>query len=157
VRRRAEALREVLKIVTAFTVAHSITLIASTLRPGLLPTAWVEPAIALSIAYVALENLLARAPGRRWPIVFLFGLVHGLGFSSVLREVGLPARGLVASLLAFNLGVELGQLAVVSLLLPPLLLLARHRPFPFRRWGLRGGSAALALAGVVWFVLRVRS
>jgi hypothetical protein len=150
------ALRDVLQIVTAFTAAHSLTLIASTLRPGLLGTAWVEPGIALSIAYVGFENLRARPPARRWLIVFAFGLVHGLGFSSVLREIGLPAQGLVLSLLAFNLGVELGQLAVVSVVLPLVLVAARRRPAAFERWGLRGGSLAIALAGVVWFVLRVR-
>lgn len=150
------ALRDVLRIVTAFTAAHSLTLMVSTLRPGLLGTAWVEPGIALSIAYVGFENLRARPPRRRWTIVFAFGLVHGLGFSSVLREIGLPARGLVLALLAFNLGVELGQLAVVSVVLPLVLLAARRRPAAFERWGLRGGSLAIALAGVVWFVLRVR-
>jgi len=150
------ALREVLKIVTAFTSAHSITLIVSTLRPGLLSTRWVEPAIAASIAFVGVENLFPRAPRRRWLVVFAFGLVHGLGFSSVLREIGLPARGLVLSLLAFNLGVELGQLAVVALVLPIVLGFARRRPLAFERWGLRGTSAAIALAGAIWLVLRLR-
>jgi hypothetical protein len=96
------ALREVLKIVTAFTAAHSLTLILSTLRPGLIGTRWVEPAIAASIVYVGVENLVPRTPRRRWVLVFAFGLVHGLGFSSVLREIGLPARGLVLSLLALR-------------------------------------------------------
>jgi HupE / UreJ protein len=150
------ALRAVLAIVTAFTCAHSLTLIVSTLRPGLVGTRWVEPAIAASIAYVGLENLVPRTPRRRWVVVFAFGLVHGLGFSSVLREIGLPARGLVLSLLAFNLGVELGQLAVVSLVLPLVLVAARRSPAAFERWILRGGSAVLALAGAIWFVLRVR-
>jgi hypothetical protein len=154
---RREALREVLKIVTAFTVAHSITLILSTLRPGLIPTAWVEPAIALSIAYVAVENVVAPARRRRWLVAFGFGLVHGLGFSSVLREVGLPPRGLVLSLLAFNVGVEIGQLVTVAVVLPLVLLGARRRPLEFRRWALRGGSTALAVAGMVWFFLRIRS
>ena len=151
------ALRAALEIVTAFSVAHSLTLIVSTLRPGLVRTAWVEPAIAASIAYVGVENLIPRAPRRRPLVVFAFGLVHGLGFSSVLREIGLPARGLVLSLVAFNLGVELGQLAVVSLLLPLVLVAARRRPARFERWILGGGSAAIALAGAIWFVLRVRS
>jgi len=150
------ALREVLKIVTAFTAAHSLTLIASTLRPGLVATSWVEPAIALSITYVGLENLVPRTPQRRWLLVFAFGLVHGLGFSSVLREIGLPARGLLLSLLAFNLGVELGQLAIVSLVLPLVLGAARRRPIVFERLVLRGGSAAIAVAGAIWFALRVR-
>jgi hypothetical protein len=151
------ALREVLKIVTAFTSAHSITLIVSTLHPGLLGTRWVEPAIAASIAFVGVENLLPRTPRHRWLVVFAFGLVHGLGFSSVLREIGLPARGLVLSLLAFNLGVELGQLAVVALVLPIVLGFARRRPEAFERWGLRGASAAIALAGGIWLVLRLRT
>jgi hypothetical protein len=150
------ALREVLKVVTAFTVAHSITLIVSTLRPGLVDTRWVEPAIAASIAFVGVENLFPRAPRRRWLVVFAFGLVHGLGFSSVLREIGLPARGLVLSLLAFNLGVELGQLAVVAIVLPIVLGFARRRPAAFERWGLRGASAAIAIAGAIWLVLRLR-
>jgi hypothetical protein len=150
------ALREVLKIVTAFTAAHSLTLIASTLRPGLLGTAWVEPTIALSIAYVGVENLFPRTPRRRWLVVFAFGLVHGLGFSSVLREIGLPTRGLLLSLLSFNLGVEVGQLVVVSLVLPLVLGVSRRAPAAFERWGLRAGSAALAVAGAIWFALRVR-
>jgi len=150
------ALREVLKIVTAFTAAHSLTLIVSTLRPGSLGTSWVEPAIALSIAYVGIENLVPRTPRRRWLVVFAFGLVHGLGFSSILREIGLPARGLVLSLLSFNLGVEVGQLAVVSLVLPLVLRGARRAPAAFERWGLRAGSALVAAAGAIWFALRVR-
>jgi HupE / UreJ protein len=150
------ALREVLAIVTAFTAAHSLTLIVSTLRPGLLGTAWVEPAIALSIAYVGIENLVRRAPRRRWMLVFAFGLVHGLGFSSVLREIGLPTRGLLLSLLSFNLGVEIGQLAVVSLVLPLVLGAARRDARAFARWGLGAGSALVAAAGAIWFVLRVR-
>jgi hypothetical protein len=150
------AVRAVLQIVTAFTAAHSLTLIVSTLHPGLLGTSWVEPAIAASIFYVGVENLIPRTPRRRWLVVFAFGLVHGLGFSSVLREIGLPARGLVLCLLSFNLGVEVGQLAVVSLVLPLVLAVAVRRPATFERWVLRGGSAALALAGALWFVLRVR-
>ena len=151
------ALREVLKIVTAFTAAHSITLIVSTLRPGLVSTRWVEPAIAASIAYVGLENLIPRTPRRRWLVVFAFGLVHGLGFSSVLREIGLPTRGLIASLLAFNRGVEVGQLSVVSLVLPLVLGLARRGPVAFERGVLRIASAAIALAGAIWLVLRLRA
>jgi HupE / UreJ protein len=152
---RGPAVRAVLQIVTAFTAAHSLTLIVSTLHPGLLGTSWVEPAIAASIFYVGVENLIPRTPRRRWLVVFAFGLVHGLGFSSVLREIGLPARGLVLSLLSFNVGVEVGQLAVVSLVLPLVLLVAGRRPETFERWVLRVGSAAIALAGAIWFALRV--
>ncbi len=144
-----------LKIVSAFTLAHSITLISSALRPGGLPTFWVEPAIALSVAYVGVENCFRGRPGRRWLLVFGFGLVHGFGFASVLQEIGLPRSGLVLSLLSFNLGVELGQLTVVSLMLPLLLAVARRRPHLYERAFLLAGSGAIAIAGLIWFVARV--
>lgn len=150
-----EAVVAVLKIVTAFTVAHSLTLVVAALRPALAPTGWVEPVIALSVAYVGIENLRPRVPNRRLGIVFAFGLVHGFGFASVLQEIGLPRVGLVASLLAFNLGVELGQAAAVTVSLPILLWLARRNTPAFERWVLGLGSTALAVAGLVWFVARV--
>jgi hypothetical protein len=121
----ASGLRHVLGVVTAFTLAHSITLIAAGLGWARLEPRVVEPAIALSIFYVAVENLLVPRPRFRWLLTFAFGLVHGFGFASVLREIGLPARGLVLSLLCFNVGVELGQLTVVALVAPVLWLLAR--------------------------------
>ncbi|MGH2361183.1 MAG: HupE/UreJ family protein, partial [bacterium] len=100
-----------IKIVTAFTIAHSITLAAAALDLVTLPSRLVESAIALSIAYVAAENVLLRdrAASKRWLVAFIFGLVHGFGFSSVLKELGLPKEGLIWSLLGFNLGVEAGQ------------------------------------------------
>ena len=113
-----------LKIITAFTIAHSITLALAALDAVVLPSVVVESVIALSIAYVALENLLPRyAVSRRWAVSFLFGLVHGFGFSSVLREIGLPKENLLLSLLNFNLGVEAGQLTVVLLVVPILMRL----------------------------------
>jgi hypothetical protein len=113
-------------MVTAFTVAHSITLALSVLGIVSLPSQLVEPVIALSIAYVAFENLtLQNAPSRRWAVSFLFGLVHGFGFAGALTEVGLPTSGLVAALVGFNLGVEAGQMLIVALLLPVLLWLQR--------------------------------
>jgi hypothetical protein len=139
-------LRYVLGVVTAFTVAHSVTLIASGLGWVRLPARFVEPAIALSIAYVAVENLVTPRPRFRWLLTFGFGLVHGFGFASVLREIGLPPRGLVLSLLSFNVGVELGQLAVVTLAAPALWIFARGI-FQWREWlGLAAiAGAALAL------------
>ena len=111
---RGGGLWSLLKIITAFTIAHSITLALAALDVIVLPGALVESVIALSIAYVALENLLPRyAASRRWTVSFVFGLVHGFGFSSVLREIGLPKENLLLSLLNFNLGVEAGQLTVV--------------------------------------------
>ena len=121
---RGGGLWSLLKIITAFTVAHSITLALAALDVVVLPSAVVESVIALSIAYVALENLLPRyAVSRRWAVSFLFGLVHGFGFSAVLREIGLPKENLLLSLLNFNLGVEAGQLTVVLLVVPILMRL----------------------------------
>jgi hypothetical protein len=150
-----DVLRDTIKIVTGFTVAHSLTLAWAALRPGVVPTFWVEPVIALSVVFVAIENLRVRAPRRRWVPASLFGLVHGFGFASVLQEVGLPPGGLVRALFAFNLGVELGQLAVAAAVLPLLLLGARVDSRRYERWVLRGGSIALAVAGAAWFLSRI--
>ena len=118
------ALTEAAKVVTAFTAAHSVTLVGAALELVTLPSALVESAIALSIAYVGLENTVVTQPRRRWALTFAFGLVHGFGFAHVLADIGLPQSGLVLSLAAFNFGVELGQLALVALLLPLIYLLA---------------------------------
>jgi hydrogenase/urease accessory protein HupE len=150
-----QALRSTVAIVSAFTVAHSLTLITQVLHPGWLSTRWVEPAIALSVAYVGFENFVPRAPRGRWLLVFIFGLVHGLGFASVLREIGLPRRGLLVSLLSFNLGVELGQLLVVGLVLPIVIAWARRAPRAFERWGLQLGSGLIGTFGTIWLVARL--
>lgn len=123
-----------LRIVTAFTLAHSVTLCLSGLGVLSLPSRWVESVIAASIGYVAIENLLRPTPRHRFALTFVFGLVHGFGFASVLKEVGLPRRGLLLSLLSFNVGVELGQLVVVALAFPVLFLLATHGGSPRRRF-----------------------
>lgn len=144
-----------IKIVTAFTVAHSITLIVAALGWISLPVRLVESAIALSIAYVAVENIISREPRFRWLLTFGFGLVHGLGFASVLGEIGLPRRGLVASLLSFNVGVEIGQIAIVAVLFPVLHLLAsRSAGGWYRRAVLIGGSCVIVAFAVFWFVQR---
>jgi hydrogenase/urease accessory protein HupE len=141
-----------LKIVTAFTVAHSITLALAALNVVALPGRLVESMIALSIAYVALENLFPRyALSRRWTISFAFGLVHGFGFSSVLREIGLPKENLLLSLLNFNLGVEAGQLAVV-LLVAPVLMKLKSKPWEPRMVTVI--SIAILAMGLYWFVDR---
>ncbi|HSS39523.1 MAG TPA: HupE/UreJ family protein, partial [Polyangia bacterium] len=117
--------------------------------------------IALSVAYVGFKNLLpgaARAPYatyKRWLLVFTFGLVHGLGFASVLREIGLPRRGLALALVSFNVGVELGQLLVVGLALPLLVAAARRDAAWYERWGLRAASAVVAAAALVAFFSRL--
>jgi hydrogenase/urease accessory protein HupE len=149
------AVRRTVAIASAFTVAHSVTLALQALHPVPIASRWVESIIALSVAYVGFENVFARRPPRRAAVVFGFGLVHGLGFASVLREIGLPHRGLVLALVSFNLGVELGQLLVIALLLPALLTAARRWPQPFERWGLRGGSAVIGAFGALWVITRI--
>jgi HupE / UreJ protein len=134
-------------MVTAFTLAHSLTLALSALNIVTPPAAIVEPVIALSIAYVAFENVaLKGAPSRRWAVSFVFGLVHGFGFAGALAQVGLPTAGLVSALLGFNLGVEAGQLLVVALLLPLILWLQR---FPWEPRLAKLSSSAILAAGLV--------
>jgi hydrogenase/urease accessory protein HupE len=149
----APSLLGTLAIVTAFTLAHSLTLTLASLDLVRLPAGIVEPAIAASIVWVALENLLPRrASGRRWAVAFLFGLMHGFGFAAVLSGLELSGWRLGAALLSFNLGVELGQAAVVAVVLPALLWL-RARPEEPRL--ARVASLALAGIGAFWFVERV--
>jgi HupE/UreJ protein len=140
------------KIVTAFTLAHSVTLALAVLNIVTLPDRLVEAVIALSIAFVAAENIfLSPVVSRRWVVSFCFGLVHGFGFASALRELGLPTHGLVLSLFGFNLGVELGQGLVVALALPLLALLRRTG---WERRMVWSSSLAILLVGVVLFVER---
>lgn len=149
---RGGRLKSLLAIVTAFTVAHSITLALAALNIVLLPDRLVEATIALSIAYVAAENLLLKRPvSHRWAVSFLFGLMHGFGFSSVLRELGLPHDGLVWSLLGFNLGVETGQAVAVAVILPLLLWLRRTQ---WETKAVRGASVVVLLVGLGLFVQR---
>ena len=141
------------KIITAFTVAHSVTLSLAVTDVVTLPDRLVEGVIALSIAFVAAENLAPRpAVSRRWIVSFVFGLVHGFGFSSALRELGLTREGLLVPLLGFNLGVEAGQALVIAILLPALVLL-RHSKWQGR--AVLASSIAILATGVVLFVERV--
>jgi hypothetical protein len=141
-----------LVIVTAFTVAHSITLALSVLDVVTLPSHIVEPVIALSIAYVAAENIFKWGGlSQRWAVSFVFGLVHGFGFAGSLREVGLPADGLVGVLVGFNVGVELGQAAIVAVAVPLLLWIRRFA------WGppvVTTLSAMILIAGALLLVER---
>jgi hypothetical protein len=113
----------------------------------------VESGIALSIAYVAAENLFRDEAKRRWILTFCFGLVHGFGFANVLRELGLPKKGLVLSLLGFNVGVEIGQVCIVAALFPAVIWLGK-RPRPFRRRVVTIASCAVLAFGAGWFVER---
>jgi hydrogenase/urease accessory protein HupE len=145
-------LRDLVKIVSAFTIAHSITLCLAALEYVHLPARWIEAGIALSIVYVALENFWLKRTDHRWMLTFAFGLVHGFGFANVLRELGLPTKGLVVSLLSFNIGVEFGQIAIVALLFPLILWLNRQA---FQRSVVWGLSAVILLFGTGWFVERI--
>ena len=146
------ALREVLWVVTAFTAAHSITLSLAALRVVELPSRWVESAIAASVVLAAANNLWPLVERRRWAVAFGFGLIHGFGFASVLAELGLPAQSLVLSLLGFNLGVEVGQLAIVAAFLPLAYAL---RSTAFYRVGVFTGGSLLTLAlALVWLAER---
>lgn len=145
--------RALLAVVTAFTVAHSITLGLAALSIFSLSPRIVEPAIALSIAYVGVENFFVKVPDRRWLLTFPFGLVHGFGFAGALSEIALPRAQVPSALLAFNLGVESGQLAVVAVVLPFILFLRKKTWF--LDYGVKALSALVVVAGVVWFIQRV--
>ena len=141
-----------IKIVTAFTIAHSITLILAALEVVVLPSRLIESGIALSIVYVAVENFWLHRTDYRWVLSFGFGLVHGFGFANVLRELGLPTTGLVASLLAFNVGVEIGQLCIAALLFPLALLAGRSG---YRKQVVWGVSGVILVFGLGWLIERV--
>jgi len=146
--------RDVVKVVTSFTIAHSITLILATLEVVQLPGRWVEICIAATIVYVALENLWIRDTRHRWWLTFFFGLVHGFGFAGVLRELGLPSTGLVRCLLMFNLGVEVGQLAIALALLPLAMALQRWKHGRIAQIVI---SLLLAAFGTGWLIDRLFS
>lgn len=154
--RPATALRAVLLetagIVTAFTVAHSLTLTLAVLGVVDLPSRLVETAIAFTIVLAALNNLFPLVTTRRWSLAFGLGLVHGFGFASVLRDLGLPSNALALALAGFNLGVETGQLAIVAIALPLAFVL--RQTWLYRRLALPVGSAAVALLALVWCLER---
>lgn len=149
----AGAVKEVLKVVTAFTLAHSITLSLAALEVISLPSRVVESAIAASVVVAALNNLRGTFDARRWVMAFAFGLIHGFGFASVLADLGLPQDALVLALVGFNVGVELGQLAIVAVFLPVAFSL---RATGFYRVGvLKLGSLLVALLAAWWLVQRM--
>ncbi|MFT5934201.1 MAG: hypothetical protein ACI9M6_001249 [Hydrogenophaga sp.] len=151
--RLGESVREVLWVVTSFTLAHSITLSLAALGFVSLPSWLVESAIALSVVVAAFNNIVPMFNRRRWLVAFGFGLIHGFGFASVLADLGLPQEALVLSLVGFNLGVEAGQLAIVVALLPVIFWL-RNTAF-YRRGILVGGSLLIMLLALVWLAERL--
>jgi len=149
----APAALDVAKIVTAFTLAHSLTLALATLHLVDLPSRLVESAIAATIVLAALNNLHPVVTRRMWLLAFGFGLVHGLGFAGALAALGLPRQAFLWSLLAFNLGIELGQLAIVVLFLPVAYVYRTAPLYP--PLVLRAGSCAIMGLGGFWLVSRV--
>jgi hypothetical protein len=147
------AVGTVLKIVTAFTVAHSITLSLSVLGIIQLPTRLIESAIAASVAVAALNNLLPFYSEHGWAVAFGFGLLHGFGFANALRDLGLHQGQLAITLFGFNLGVELGQLAIVAIFLPVALSLRTLLFYP--RVLVRLASALIVLLSATWFAERL--
>jgi hypothetical protein len=145
------ALFAVVAVVTSFTVAHSVTLSLAALDLVRLPERLVEATIAASIGAAALYNLFPRMAVREWMIAFVFGLFHGFGFANVLADIGLERGFLALSLLGFNLGVEIGQVAIVAAIFPALFLVRTH---PVYRPALRYASMALIAVALFWFAER---
>lgn len=156
----ARRLVPVIKIVTAFTIAHSITLSLAALNIVVIPSTLVEPAIAASIVFVAMENFFSRNTDGRWRVAFAFGLIHGFGFAGALREIGLPTNAVAAALAAFNIGVEIGQVAIVTIVIPLLMtldrLMAIDQAKPARAASLVYTlSALITVLGGYWFLTRI--
>jgi hypothetical protein len=147
-----QALMPVLGIVTAFTLAHSITLGLAAMKWVSLSPRFIEPAIAVTIVLAAIDNLRPIFRGRRALVTFAFGLVHGFGFAGVLSELDLPAADFAWALLQFNLGIELGQLTIVAIAVALLFGLRSRRRYP--AWVIGGGSLAAIMVGVLWFIER---
>lgn len=155
------SLREILLLVTSFTIAHSVTLILAGLGYITLTSRIVEPFIAASIVFVAVWNIVVLWHGaipakskKRWLAAFGFGLVHGLGFAGSLRDVEIPSQFFISALLMFNVGVELGQLAILIVVVPLLVFLDRKYP-EYRRKTLLFVSAFIAAAATYWFIERI--
>lgn len=140
-----------LKIVTSFTISHSVTLILAALEIVVLPVWLVESAIALSIVYIAIENFFVEGIDKRWLVTGFLGFVHGFGFANVLGEFGLPANYQIPTLFAFNLGVEVGQIVIVAAMLPFIWLVVRAR---FHKYFVWAGSLIIFVFGATWFLER---
>jgi len=143
------------RIITSFTIAHSLTLALATFGVVTLPATIVEPLIAASIVFVGIENLVRRQLARRWLVTLVFGLIHGLGFASILRELGIGAMGTQGAipLLSFNLGVEFAQLSIAALTLPLIWRFQRRPTFMLKH--VPALSLLITLAGIYWLLARI--
>jgi hydrogenase/urease accessory protein HupE len=151
----ARSIWPVVKIVTAFTISHSITLSLAALNIVTLPSSLTEALIAASIVFVAAENFWSRDIDSRWRNTFLFGFIHGFGFASALTEMGVPQGAVVPALAAFNIGVEAGQIAIVAAVLPVLFFIDRHTSGKRHDKLVYGLSILIGAAGVFWFLQRI--
>jgi hypothetical protein len=141
------------KMVTAFTIAHSITLSLVTFELISLPSQWVEAVIALSVVFVALNNIKLVITHAQWGVAFLFGLIHGFGFASVLGDLNLGQGSLILSLLGFNIGVEIGQAAILLVLFPIAYQLRKSQLYQI--YIFKGGSLLIAILAFIWFYERL--
>ncbi|MEH7108743.1 HupE/UreJ family protein [Bacillus sp. JJ1764] len=149
---RKQTWKQYAAIVTSFTIAHSITLSLAVLGVVTLPSRFVESVIAFSICYVALENIFRKEINHRWTLTFLFGLIHGLGFASILREMAIPKSHLAVALVNFNLGIEAIQLTIVLVLLPILAFIQKQKKYSIY---VKVGSIIITLLGGFWLVERI--
>jgi hydrogenase/urease accessory protein HupE len=150
----SNSFKYLVKIVTAFTIAHSVTLSLAVMNIVTLPSQLVESVIALSIVYIAIENLWKKQFNHRWALTFGFGLIHGLGFAGILREIQIPRGNLFTSLASFNLGVEIGQILIVTICYFLLQLLQTQLK---QQWQLnlkRAASVGIIVMASIWFVER---
>ncbi len=148
-----KSLWDAASIVTAFTIAHSITLALAALHWVYLPSRWVEAAIAASVIIAALHNLRPVFERWRWLLAFVFGLIHGFGFASALADLTSGADAQLLALVGFNLGVETGQLAIVAVFIP-LAYISRNSQY-YQRWLLTGGSLMIASVACLWLCQRL--
>jgi hydrogenase/urease accessory protein HupE len=151
---RKQTFKQYAAIITSFTIAHSITISLAVLGVITLPSRFVESVIAFSIVYVALENIFRKEIRHRWGLTFLFGLIHGLGFANILKEMNIPKSDLAVALVNFNIGIEVVQLALVLLVLPLLTYMFKLKSSKII---IRIGSTIVAALGAFWLIERIFS
>jgi hydrogenase/urease accessory protein HupE len=151
---RKQTFKQYAAIITSFTIAHSITISLAVLGVITLPSRFVESVIAFSIVYVAVENIFRKEIRHRWGLTFLFGLIHGLGFANILKEMNIPKSDLALALVNFNIGIEVVQLALVLLVLPLLTYMFKLQS---SKLIIRIGSIIVAALGAFWLIERIFS
>lgn len=147
----AKTIKQIFTLATAFTIAHSVTLVLATLKIVNLPTNIVKSGIALSIIYVALQNIFNKDSKKHPLIAFGFGLIHGFGFAGLLSEMRLESGGLATSLLFFNIGIEIGQIIIISIMFPLLIYIKKRQ---YTKWLIPGTSVGVLMFGLLWFFQR---